>query len=150
MYSKRIRFEDYNGVQHEQTFQFNMTETELTKMQYSPEGNFQDYVQKLVETKNEGEIINLIEKFVVMSYGEKSTDGQRFIKVAPDGHKLGQDFIQTEAYNVLFMELATNADAAIEFITGIMPAKVRGQITPQQISDLKKGTVDVASLPEKN
>lgn len=140
MYPKRIKFEDYNGVQHEQTFLFNMTETELTKMQYSSEGNFQEYVQKLVETKNEGEIINLIEKFVVMSYGEKSADGQRFIKVV-DGHRLGEDFIQTEAYNVLFMELATNAEAAIDFITGILPAKVRGQITPQQLEEVKAGAV---------
>lgn len=148
MYPKRIKFEDYNGVQHEQTFLFNMTETELTKMQYSSEGNFQEYVQKLVETKNEGEIINLIEKFVVMSYGEKSADGQRFVKIAPDGHKLGLDFIQTEAYNVLFMELATNANAAIDFITGILPTKVRSQITPQQIEDAKRGTVTITTSEE--
>lgn len=150
MYPKKIKFEDYNGVQHEQTFLFNMTETELTKMQYSSEGNFQEYVQKLVETKNEGEIIKLIEKFVVMSYGEKSADGQRFVKVAPDGHKLGQDFIQTEAYNVLFMELATDANAAVDFITGILPAKVRGQITPQQIAEVKAGGVPQIAQSSEN
>lgn len=150
MYPKRIKFEDYNGVQHEQTFLFNMTETELTKMQYSSEGNFQEYVQKLVETKNEGEIINLIEKFVVMSYGEKSADGQRFVKIAPDGHKLGLDFIQTEAYNVLFMELATDANAAIDFITGILPAKVRGQITPQQLAEVKAGNVPQITQSSEN
>ena len=148
MYPKRIKFEDYNGVKHEQTFLFNMTETELTKMQYSHEGNFQEYVQKLIETRNEADIIDLIEKFVVMSYGEKSADGQRFVKIAPDGHKLGLDFIQTEAYNVLFMELATNADAAIAFITGILPAKVRNQITPQQIEDVKRGTVAITASEE--
>lgn len=150
MYPKRIKFEDYNGVQHEQTFLFNMTETELTKMQHSYEGNFQEYVQKLAETKNEGEIIDLIEKFVVMSYGEKSADGQRFVKIAPDGHKLGLDFIQTEAYNVLFMELATDANAAIDFITGILPAKVRGKITPQQIAEVKAGVVPQITQSSEN
>ncbi len=30
-------------------------------------------------------------------------------------------FVQTEAYSDLFMELATNADAAAAFVNGIVP-----------------------------
>ena len=32
-------------------------------------------------------------------------------------------FVQTEAYSQLFMELATNAQAASDFVAGIIPAK---------------------------
>ena len=51
------------------------------------------------------------------SYGEKSADGKRFIKTP----EIAEAFSQTEAYSVLFMELATNADSAAAFVNGIIP-----------------------------
>ena len=50
-------------------------------------------------------------------YGEKSPDGKRFIK----NQELRDAFAQTEAYSDLFMELATDAEAAARFINGIVP-----------------------------
>lgn len=151
MYKKVLRYVDYNDVPQERTFLFNMTETELTKMQYSVDGTFQEYVQKLAENKDEGKMIELIENFVVMSYGEKSSDGQRFVKETPDGRRLGRDFLQTEAYNALFMELMTDTNAVIEFITGILPAKVRNQIPQDQLDAVKNsGTIDPSKLIKQN
>ena len=54
---------------------------------------------------------------VLKSYGEKSADGKRFIKTP----EISEAFSQTEAYSVLFMELATDADAAAAFVNGIIP-----------------------------
>lgn len=34
----------------------------------------------------------------------------------------------TEAYSELFMELATNADAAAEFVNGIVPGDISKQV----------------------
>ena len=51
------------------------------------------------------------------SYGEKSLDGRKFVK----NDEVRDNFQQTEAYSALFMELATNADAAAEFVNGIIP-----------------------------
>ena len=50
-------------------------------------------------------------------YGEKSPDGKRCIK----NQELRDAFAQTEAYSDLFMELATDAEAAARFINGIVP-----------------------------
>lgn len=151
MYKKVLRYEDYDGNPQERAYFFNMTETELTKMQYSVEGNFQAYVQKLADNKDEAKMMDLIERLIVMSYGEKSDDGQRFVKVAPDGHKLGVDFLQTEAYNTLFMELMTNTNAVIDFVTGILPAKVRNQIPQDQIEEIKRtGAVEPTNLITQN
>ena len=52
-----------------------------------------------------------------LGYGEKSPDGKRFIK----NQELRDAFAQTEAYSDLFMELATDAEAAARFINGIVP-----------------------------
>ena len=51
------------------------------------------------------------------AYGQKSDDGRRFIK----SKELSDSFAQTEAYSQLFMELATDADAAAKFVNGIVP-----------------------------
>ena len=48
---------------------------------------------------------------------KKSPDGKRFIK----SEELSTAFSQTEAYSQLFMELATDADAAAKFVNGIIP-----------------------------
>ena len=57
------------------------------------------------------------EDIIKQSYGKKSEDGKRFIKDPKDF----EEFAQTEAYVNLFMELATNSDAAANFVNGIIP-----------------------------
>ena len=52
-----------------------------------------------------------------MAYGIKSDDGKRFMK----SDQLREEFSQTAAYDALFMELATNDDAAATFIKGVVP-----------------------------
>jgi hypothetical protein len=44
MYKKRIKFEDFNGNVREQDFLFNLSESELTEMQYSKDGGMQEYI----------------------------------------------------------------------------------------------------------
>ena len=44
--------------------------------------------------------------------------GRRFIK----NDEVREAFSQTEAYSDIFMELATNADAAAAFVNGIIPS----------------------------
>ena len=54
---------------------------------------------------------------MLKAYGEKSADGKRFIK----NDDIRDGFAQTEAYSELFMELATDANAAASFVNGIVP-----------------------------
>ena len=56
-------------------------------------------------------------------YCEKSADGKRFMK----SEEIATAFSQTEAYSILFMELATDATAAADFVNGIVPADVAKQ-----------------------
>ena len=60
----------------------------------------------------------MFKDLVLKAYGVKSDDGRRFIK----SKELSEEFAQTEAYSQIFMELATDADAAAKFVNGIIPA----------------------------
>ena len=61
------------------------------------------------------------------SYGEKSPDGKRFVKTK----ELSEGFAQTEAYSVLFMELASDSEAASKFVNGIIPEDMAAEVAKQ-------------------
>lgn len=122
MLKKTMTFTDYNGVERTEDFYFNLTKAELMEMELSTTGGLAEMIQKVVATQDGPAIIQIFKDIVLRAYGEKSADGKRFVKVDKDGYRLANDFAQTEAYSNLFMELATDADAAAKFINGIVPA----------------------------
>lgn len=132
MYVKKIKFEDFNGKQREQTFLFNLTEAELTEMQLSHDGGMQEYIQRIVDAQKTSDLVVLFKELILKSYGEKSDDGMSFIKKDPVRGKLADYFEQTAAYNALFTELASDDKAAAEFINGIIPNKVREEAKKQE------------------
>lgn len=78
-------------------------------------------IQNIVQAQDAPAIIKVFKDLVLKAYGEKSLDGKRFIKINDAGVPLSIAFSQTEAYSQLFMELATDTDAAANFINGIVP-----------------------------
>lgn len=120
MYKKVHTYTDYNGNERTETFYFNLTKAEAIEMELTKEGTLSEWIQKVIDTNNVPEIISLFKEIVLKSYGEKSPDGRRFIK----NEELREAFSQTEAYSDIFMELATNANAAAEFVNGILPKDI--------------------------
>lgn len=120
MLKKTITYTDYNGVERTEDFYFNLSKAELTEMELSTTGGLTEMIKKIVSEKNQPAIIRIFKDLVLKAYGEKSADGRRFIK----SETLSEEFSQTEAYSILFMELATDAEAASQFVNGIVPADV--------------------------
>lgn len=117
MFKKRIKYEDFNGNQREEDFYFNLTKSELTEMEFSSSGGLQNYIRKIVDAQNGQEIIAVMKDLIFKSYGEKSLDGKYFNK----SKEISEAFSHTKAYDILFMELATDDKAAAEFVNGIVP-----------------------------
>lgn len=120
MLKKTIKYVDYNDEEREEDFYFNLTKAELTQMQLSEKGGLDAVLDRMLQTRDEPSMIKMFKEIIDLSYGVKSTDGRRFIK----NQEVLDDFRQTEAYSVLFMELATNSEAAAEFINGVVPKEV--------------------------
>ncbi|MBP5596177.1 MAG: hypothetical protein J6Y02_12400 [Pseudobutyrivibrio sp.] len=122
MYIKTIEYKDYSGNQRKEDFCFNLNEAEIMEMELSKEGGFDQWITRIANAQNTPELIKLFKSLILMAYGEKSLDGKKFLKVDPTtGRRLSEEFEQTAAYPVLFMELATNTEAATEFINHIIP-----------------------------
>lgn len=120
MLKKTIKYVDYNGVEREEDFYFDLSKAEITEMELSQDGGMSNLIQKIVNAKDMPSLIKIFKQLILKSYGVKSADGRRFIK----SEQLSTEFTQTPAYSELFMELATDEKAAANFINAIVPQEV--------------------------
>ena len=123
MLKKTINYTDYNGTERTEDFYFNLTKAEIMEMEMSTTGGLAETIQRIVAAQDAPAIIKIFKELVLTAYGVKSPDGKRFIK----NDTIRDEFAQTEAYSILFMELATDADAAAKFVNGIVPADMNTQ-----------------------
>ena len=124
MYAKKIAYTNYNGEKRERKFYFNLNKAELLEMELSTSGGYQNFIERIIKTRDNAELIKMFKELIHKSYGEKSDDGEMFIK----NEEVLNKFTQTEAYSELYIELATNADAAAEFVNGIMPPALMAEV----------------------
>ena len=124
MLKKTITYMDFNDVERTEDFYFNLTKAEIMEMEMSVPGGLGGMIQKIVSAQDAPDLIKLFKELILKAYGEKSADGKRFIK----NDELSESFAQTEAYSILFMELATDDKAASEFITKIIPIDVQKEL----------------------
>lgn len=120
MLKKTVTYTDYNGIERTEDFYFNLTKAECVEMNLSTQGGLAEYLQRIVDTKDVPSIIKQFKDLVLTAYGQKSADGRRFMK----SDEIRREFAETEAYSIIFMELATDAKAAAEFVNGIVPADI--------------------------
>ena len=119
MYIKKITYTDFDGNSNTEEFYFNLTETELTRLNASYEGGLSYYINKIIRSGDNLKIMPLFEELVLSSYGEKSSDGKRFIK----SDLLKEEFKQTMAYDTLMCELLGDSTGAtaMDFVMHILP-----------------------------
>ena len=122
MYSKEITFEDFNENEVTQTFYFHISEAEMMDKEFNFEGgSWSEFLQKLVEEEDSGQLYRQFEKFIQMAYGHKSDDGLRFEK-DPESTK---KFTQHAAYgDIVSSILGTPGEMAV-FVNSVFPKSVR-------------------------
>ena len=123
MIKKTITYMDYNQVERTEDFYFNLSKAEVMEMEMSTSGGLAEMITRIVADQDQPAIIKIFKDLILKAYGEKSPDGKRFVK----SEELSTAFSQTEAYSQLFMELATDAEAASAFVNGIVPADMAKQ-----------------------
>lgn len=120
MLKKIITYKDWNDLEREEEHYFNLNKPEVVKMQASVKGGYDVQLKAIAAGMNGAGIMQFFEDLIKASYGEKSDDGRRFMK----SEEISRSFMETRAYEALFEELITNADAAAEFVNAIMPPEL--------------------------
>lgn len=139
MIKKTIKYTDYNGTERTEDFWFNLNTRELANLELKSEGGFEGMIRQMMATTDIPKLTDLFEKIVLASYGEISPDGKRFIK--KDG-ELAKEFVETEAYVQLYLELISDANKLSAFINGIVPKNIAQNMNSDEakkkIEELKK------------
>ena len=122
MLKETIKFKDYDDVDKEAVYYFNLSKPELVELEVEYDAGFEGMITKIIETKDRKALVGIFKKIVLMAIGEKVQDGDivRFVK----NDEIREKFTQTMAYNELYMRLSTDADAAVEFMQAILPEDV--------------------------
>lgn len=117
MIKRTIEYVDYNGTERVEDFYFDLSAAELTEYQWSTDEGMDKKLQQIVNAEKNSDLIKYFKDILLISVGKKSEDGKRFIK----NQDIIDEFVQSPAYSILFMELASDANAAAEFVNGIIP-----------------------------
>lgn len=125
MFTKSITFVDYNGETRTENYYFNLNKAEITKwLITSGDYTLDKVLERLATERNGKKIMEIFEDMIHRSYGKKSLDGIKFEK----SEEIWNDFYQSEAYSVLFMELVSDAQNAADFVNSIIPKDLANEV----------------------
>lgn len=143
MITKKLSYEDFNGNQVTEECQFNLTKSELMKMELSEFDGMYATIEKMVNEQNTPKLVEYFDRFIIASYGKKSEDGKRFAK-SPE---MTEDFKNSLAYDELIVSLLSDPDEAVSFFQGIVPRELAAQIDSNVIEEAK-AKANILSLGE--
>lgn len=123
MYKKSINYTGFDGNEETLVAYFNINQMEATRLNAKYDGDITNFIQKIIETKDVGRMLDFLEDMILSAYGKRSEDGLRFVKNA----EVREDFSQTLAYEALFSELLNNPDTVSEFVDKTIVKNKKGQ-----------------------
>lgn len=127
MLKKSVTYTDFDGKKRTETLYFNLTEPELVRLDVMYEGGLEKFIKNFDPEKRPDEVLELFERIIRASYGEKSEDARFFLK----DPKAVELFMQSAAYGALFMELIQDADNAAAFVNGLISQTAIAKKKPQ-------------------
>ena len=125
MLKKTITYTDYAGNVRTEDHYFHLNKAEVVKWLSTSGGYTLDkLLERLASEENAREIINIFDELIHTAYGRQSLDGRKFEK----SEEIWKNFLETEAYSQLFLEIIGDAKAAAAFVNGIIPQDMADEI----------------------
>ena len=134
MLKKTITYKTFIGEKVTEDFYFNFTKAELADRQLSTKGGLSNFLQKVLDAKDDVALYALFKDLILDAYGVLSEDGKKFLK----SKQISEDFSHSEPYSIIFMDIVNDAESAIAFFKGILPADLSAEITPDQIKTMSE------------
>lgn len=131
MLAKKIKYTDFDGVERNETFYFNINKSEAMELELSESGGLISMLMQMIETQDVPKLFRLFKKLIGFAIGEKSNDGKYLMK----NEDVTQRFFATNAYDVLFMEIMESPDNAANFINSIVPSDVAANAENLELKD---------------
>lgn len=145
MIVKKIQYHDLDGDLREDDFYFSMNETQFARVNGMFPGGLQEYSMKAAKDKDPDAMFRVIDTLVREAYGQRVANG--FVKTTPDGQKLADFFINTEAYDNLLLELMKSEENIMTFLTGCLNKNAQDRVRTEY-AKLKNENKDNPAVAE--
>lgn len=125
MFAKTVKYVNYNDQEREKTLLFHLNDAEVLDW-LATDGDYTlaDKLGQMMDKRDGETTLEFFKDLIYRSYGEKSLDGERFVK----SKEVKEAFIESPAYPVFFNEILTDAKKAVEFFVGILPKDYQGEV----------------------
>lgn len=128
MFKKTVTYVNFNGEARSKDLYFHLSKPELIDMAIT---DIADKYRQILDNNDTVALLEEIKKLIAKGYGVKSEDGERFEK----SEELSAAFMQSPAYEALYLELHTNTESAVEFFTRMIPKELADQIDTEKIKN---------------
>lgn len=118
MIVKTVTYPGFSGKEITEDVYFNLTAAELLELEahFHQHGGLQGVLQEVGGKQDPDLIMSTFKYLMLSAYGVRSRDGERFTKDKNDT----AIFAASEAYSQIFMEIISDADAAADFVNGLV------------------------------
>lgn len=115
MFTHKITYQDFNGVERTEDFHFHLSLPETTRIEAEIGKGLEEHTKELVANGDLGKLLGFLEDVILNAYGKKTTDGRSFQKSAA----IRSEFEHSQAYAEFFEQLLTTPDLARRFGAGV-------------------------------
>ena len=141
MVKRNITYRDFEGEERTDVFYFNLTEAELADIELEYDGDMAKKLQNMQEKHDGRGVFAMISNLILRSYGEKTSDGKRFVKNA----EMREAFAASDAYSKLLFDLLEDDSKLANFMTAIMPVDIRAKVEERFNEEKKVKEAEVAA-----
>lgn len=134
MINKKITYTDYNGIEKTKVCWFHLSKPELIELETSVDGGFSQLIKNIIDEKSSRGVVENIKKIILLSYGLRMDDGDRFEK-SPE---ISKAFSETPAYEVLYMQLLEDEKALADFITALVPKDIADKVSKMDKAEINR------------
>ena len=130
MLKQTVTYNDYNDNEKTVDLYFHLTRTELFDQLARKEeleeleARITSNPEKEMPVEDVLALVSVIKRFVALSYGERSADGEHFVK----NEEVLQKFFSSAVYDEFFYSLFSDPTKATAFLKGIVPRELRDSL----------------------
>jgi hypothetical protein len=133
MFKHTVEYKDFNGNDRKEELYFHLSLPEVTRLEAEIGKPMEEYIKELTTNKDLKTLLDFLEKMILNSYGQKTSDGKSFHK----SKAIRDDFEYSQAYAEVFEQLLTNPELAKKFGSAVSDngkAK-KNQVAPQVVNN---------------
>jgi hypothetical protein len=136
MFKHTVAYTDFNGTERKEDLYFHLSLPEVTRIEAEIGKPLNEYIQELTANQNMKDLLEFLEKMILNSYGQKTSDGKSFVKTKG----LRDEFEYSQAYAEVFEQLLTNTDLARKFGEGVADngKNKKNTVAPQVVNMAKE------------